>query len=219
HREGKSLRFDRGGWLTKQLTGQTAGLALAVRRYGLFTSLDMAQGITLKQDLLWIPHFYELRFEANGVAALKKFLGLSWETPLLETGLALFGNHKIDGGPLVMDIPEEDGTWSDPFPDAALSGTLQEGWTKVNLRTGLDPASAAMGKLCETLALEIYPTDPSDQRLPAPLLPLWSLAESLTDRYRSEDASTTALSEDYFRSTRRIYASALLLNPGPEDVN
>lgn len=218
HREGKSLRFDRGGQLTKQLTGHAAGLALSVRRYGLFTSRDMAQGITLNQDLLWIPHFYELRFEAHGVAALKEFLHLSRETPLLETGLALFGNHNIDGGPLVMDIPEEDGTWSDPFPDAAMSGTLQEGWTRVNLQTGLDPASVAMGKLCETLVLEVYPTDPADQRLPAPLLPLWNLAESLADRYRSEDASTAALSEDYFRSTRRIYAGALL-GQGPKDVN
>jgi hypothetical protein len=218
HREGKSLRFDRGGRLTEQLTGHATGLALAVRRYGLFTSVDMAQGISLKQDLLWIPHFYELRFEAFGVAALKEYLGLSRETPLLETGLALFGSLGIDGGPLVMDIPEEDGPWNDPFPDAEMSGTLKEGRTQVNLRTGLDAASLAMGQLCETLALEVYPTDPGDQRLPAPLLSLWNSAETLAERYRAEDDSTEALSKAYFRSTRRIYAGALI-SPGPEDIN
>lgn len=207
HREGRALRFDRGGRLTERITGHRSGLALSVRRYGLFTSVDMAQAINLKRPLRWIPHYYAVQFEACGVAALKGHLRLPPDLPLLETGLALYRGLGMDGEPA-----------GHSFLESEISGVLAEGATRIHIRTGLDSASLAQGELCETLALEVYPADPADQRLAAPLLPLWRLALSLADQYRRDDASTSVVMADYFHLTRGIYGDVPLILD-PEDIN
>lgn len=167
--EGKTLVFDRGAHLTQRLTGHTSGLALAVKRWGCFNTQEMAQALSLKHRMRWLPTAYEIKFEECAVTGLKEFLGLSREVTIEELGARLTQIF-------------------DPTGNEA----------EVSIHTDLDPVFLAQGQASEVLSMEVRTLGP-DQSLPAALRPYWKFSEGLSKRFPSRDAPGVAQAKDEYR--------------------
>jgi hypothetical protein len=167
--EGKSLVFDRGAHLTRRLTGHTSGLALAVKRWGCFSSNEMAQALSLKHRMRWLPTAYEIKFEECAVTGLKEFLGLARETTISELGVRL---HQ------------------------ALDRTGCE--AEILVHTDLDPVFLEQGEPSEVLSIEVA-TLGQNQSLPAALMPYWNLSEELSKRFPSRESPGVAQAKDEYR--------------------
>ncbi|HSA58910.1 MAG TPA: hypothetical protein VLJ37_04425 [bacterium] len=202
-RLGRALIFDRGGHLTERLTGHRSGAAIALRQCGIFASLEMSAAMSLKHEMRWLPHAYQIRFEACGMTGLKAFLGLGPEATFVEAGLALYHRAALIPAPEIQTgLMKEMG--SPGTLDIEIEGQTARG-DRVLICGGLDAASQLYGDNIEVLTLEVLPNDRARQNLPDTLHPVWALGLEIAERHRIDDEESEALVGGYKRQTLETY--------------